>query len=73
MGYSGGSTILPWYTPPSKSESGGPRTEKCHSKRLSWSHKEMSQLVQIRMCEHIQEHALTGGDSWQQRNIGLLY
>ena len=36
IGYSGGSVILPWYTPPSKSESGGPRTVKCHSNKLSW-------------------------------------
>lgn len=47
MGYSGGSTILPWYTPPSNSESGGPRTEKCHSKRLSCS----KQRVEMRTYE----------------------
>lgn len=34
-GYSGGSIIRPWYIPPSKSESVGPRTVKCHSKILS--------------------------------------
>ena len=37
MGYSAGKMILPWYTPPSKSVSLGPRTVKCHSKRLSSS------------------------------------
>ena len=34
-GYSGGRDIRPWYTPPSKSESAGPLTEKCHSNKLS--------------------------------------
>jgi len=35
IGYSVGRIILPWYTPEAKSESGGPRTVKCHSNRLS--------------------------------------
>lgn len=36
MGYSAGSRIRPWYMPPSKSVSGGPRIVKCHSNKLSF-------------------------------------
>src|SRR5262249_50290285 len=44
-GYSGGSKIRPWYTPPSNSVSRGPRTVKCHSKRLSFGEKEKDFVV----------------------------
>ena len=41
MGYSGGRVMRPWYTPLAKSESGGPRTVKCHSNRLSCKKKKI--------------------------------
>ena len=63
IGYSAGSRIRPWYTPPSKSVPGGPRSVKCHSNMLSssgsatyWSDgfvviSRMSALIRLTACD----------------------
>ena len=55
MGYCGGNVIRPWYLPPAKSLSGGPRTQKCHSKRLSCNKNTdtVAKLVSIYSTLHL--------------------
>ena len=50
IGYSGGRVIRPWYRPPAKSLSGGPRTVKCHSNKLSCQ-EEMPMLTWPQLLE----------------------